>query len=83
MNCNCFLIFVPLQKIDGLKQLTKLEKLYFYSNNISKIENIEHLTKLHTLWLNDNRISDIEVGTNDRSFASSRFDSENMKFKFA
>ena len=69
MFCNCL-----LQKIDGLKHLPKLEKLFLYSNNISKIENIEYLLNLHTLWLNDNKISDIEV---------SRFLLENLSLTFS
>lgn len=49
-----------LQKIEGLEECTKLQKLYLYGNKIEAIENLDNLL-LEVLWLNGNAIKNIEV----------------------
>ncbi|XP_025105112.1 leucine-rich repeat-containing protein 9-like isoform X2 [Pomacea canaliculata] len=47
------------QKIEGLEECTKLQKLYLYGNKIEAIENLDNLL-LEVLWLNGNAIKNIE-----------------------
>lgn len=50
------LSFNRIREIEGLENLTNLDKLFLSSNKISKIENLSHLTKLTLLELGDNKI---------------------------
>ena len=48
------------QKIEGLDTLTKLRRLYLYSNKISKLENLDKLTSLEVLWVANNQIGNCD-----------------------
>lgn len=50
------LSFNRIREIEGLENLTNLDKLFLSSNKISKIENLSHLKKLTLLELGDNKI---------------------------
>lgn len=47
-----------ITRIEGLNNLTLLEKLFLYGNDIAVLEGLENLKKLKELHINRNRIRD-------------------------